>query len=69
MEEVWTTANGQDDIIWHSEEASVSPGLQAEQGGKYCYFARVNHNNETGIYSTHFYVNGKFVVGTGWTWN
>ena len=65
----WTTANGQDDLLWHGEDTSVSPGLQVQQSKKYCYFARSTHNNETGTYSTHFYVNDKVVTGTNWTWN
>ena len=65
----WTTANGQDDLKWHTEDTSVSAGFTVSKSKKYCYFARSTHNNETGTYSTHFYANDKFITGTNWTWN
>ncbi len=55
----WTTANGQDDIIW---------GTGTINGSTATYQVNVrNHNNETGHYNTHVYLtdkNGKqYMVG------
>lgn len=44
----WTTANGQDDMVWH--EASIS-------GNTATYFVRASqHGYEAGQYATHVYV-------------
>ena len=47
----WTTANGQDDIIW---------GMGTVSGSTATYKVNVSsHNNETGHYNTHVYLTDK----------
>lgn len=47
----WTTANGQDDIIW---------GMGTISGSTATYKVNVsNHNNEAGLYNTHVYLTDK----------
>lgn len=46
----WTDQSGQDDLIWYS-------ALQWS-GDWYCTINTVDHNSESGIYQSHFYVVG-----------
>lgn len=46
----WTAQSGQDDLIWYS-------ALQWS-GDWYCTINTVDHNSESGIYQSHFYVVG-----------
>ena len=43
----WTSANGQDDLIWH--QGTISNGVAS------FYVKTSEHNNETGKYNTHIY--------------
>lgn len=49
----WTDHNGQDDIIWYD-------GEKVDQGVWKIRIYYNKHNNETGSYITHIYVNGVF---------
>ncbi|MBR3642049.1 MAG: N-acetylmuramoyl-L-alanine amidase, partial [Parasporobacterium sp.] len=57
----WTSANGQDDLIWHKAEVS------GNTASVYIYTA--DHRNEGGTYITHIYLtdskNRTVIVGTG----
>lgn len=46
----WTDQSGQDDLIWYS-------ALQWS-GDWYCTINTVDHNSESGVYQSHFYVVG-----------
>jgi hypothetical protein len=48
--QTWTDQSGQDDLIWYS-------ALQWS-GDWYCTINTVDHNSESGVYQSHFYVVG-----------
>ena len=58
----WTSANGQDDIVWHSASVSGSTAT--------FYVKTSDHKNESGEYITHVYLydkNGKLAPVVGKT--
>lgn len=62
----WTSANGQDDLIWHE-------GTKGTVNNSTCWYYTVyksQHNNESGNYATHVYwydsaETSTYVTGTG----
>ena len=53
----WTSNNGQDDIQWYT----AAKGTRHSTVVWYYGIRKSNHKNETGVYNTHVYANGKMI--------
>ena len=53
----WTSNNGQDDIQWYT----AAKGTRHSTVVWYYGIRKSNHKNETGVYNTHVYANGKII--------